>query len=209
MHIFYERSLGGFQIGSMLARIDEEEKLLGRLERLTEEEAKLHGAFFSIKMEPDGAFSFKRHLEKIEQARQKCGFFFLLTNTNLGIAEVLKRYRRKGAIKKSFDDVKALESSKRWQERNHAVADGKMFCAFIALIAASEMGWKLGKLMRKKNLGLKGLMKRMEAMCVGISDNGWRLLSPPTKKQRAIMEAMGLDEDDLRAYLNGKLELDS
>ena len=62
--------------------------------------------------------------------------------------------------------------------------------------------------MKKMSCGKAGLLRQMEKISVGMSAKGWRLLNPVAKKQRTIMEAMGLHEDDLRARIDGKLMLD-
>ena len=204
LHAFYDRSLAGFQIDSPRAKLDEERKIPGRLERAPERHAKPLDGFFSVKLKRDGSLHFAQDLAKTERASQNRGFFCLITNTSLGSAEVLRRCRRQEAVKKSFGDALSPESRERPPDGNSA--DGKMFCAFIALIATSEIGLRLGDFMRKNELGLAGLLSSMKEMLVGIDSQGWRLLSLPSKKQRAIMKEMGLDDEDLMAYLDGELK---
>jgi hypothetical protein len=92
---------------------------------------------------------------------------------------------------------------KRSRARNSAATDGKLFRAFTALIAASEIGDKLGGYMRERSWGKAALLRQMVKISVGVDDKGWRLLNPLTKKQRAIMDHIGLCAEDLSKYLSG------
>ena len=110
-------------------------------------------------------------------------------------------YRRKDVIEKCFDDVKNLEEMKRMRTRKSETTDGKIFCAFIALITASGIEVKLRTLMDDKSLSKAGLTREMEKIYVGVNDQGRRQLNPVTKMQCAIINELGLTEDDLRAYI--------
>ncbi|MDR3203711.1 MAG: transposase [Deltaproteobacteria bacterium] len=201
MHVYYAQDLSDAQTDALFRSIDDEESRLAQKRKLTPMEAKEYSNHFAIVLSSDGSFTFKRDLDRIEQAAKHCGYFYLLSNTALDKVEVLAKYRQKNVIEKSFDDLKNYVSMKRLNTHNTETTDGKLFCAFIALIVTSEIEVKLGKFMRKKRIDKAGLFREMEKICVISNDKGWRLMNPVTKTQRTIMEEIGLNEKDLGAYL--------
>jgi hypothetical protein len=90
--------------------------------------------------------------------------------------------------------------------RTHATAttDGKIFCAFLALIVVSDIVAKLGEFMKKKSMSKVRLIREMDKIYAGYDKNGWRLLNPVTKTQRLLINGLGLVEDDLQAYITAR-----
>ena len=201
MHVYHDRKLADLKLDALIRAVDNQEAELRQKSRLTRSECKKYGDFFAIVPGDGGRFSFERDMERLRRASLDFGYFCLLTNMGLEAAEVLAAYRRKDVIEKCFDDVKDLAEPKRMRTRDGDTTDGKIFCAFIALILASEIEVKLGNLMDKKSLSKAGLLREMEKINIGVNDQGRRLLNPVTKMQCAIMKELGLTEDDLRAYI--------
>jgi transposase len=150
----------------------------------------------------NGTFAYKRNYNKMDGAARNNGFFCLLTDTNLSSADTLDVYRRKDVIEKGFDDIKNHLDMKRMHTHRTATTDGKMFCAFIALIAVSEMTNKLRGFMRDKRMSKDDLIYELEKIKVIIMADGKRLMNPLTKTQRTIIEACGLNNADLLAYVS-------
>jgi hypothetical protein len=90
---------------------------------------------------------------------------------------------------------------KRLRTHTTATTDGKLFCAFLALIVVSDIGAKLGELMREKSLSKSGFIREMNKIYVASDKEGLRLLNPVTKTQRLLMNGLGLDEEKLRAFV--------
>jgi transposase len=201
MHVYYDRKLADLKLDALVRAVDNAEDEIRQKSRLTQRECKKFRNFFLIVLRADGRFSYERDMERIRQASLDCGYFCLLTNTGLSSAEVLAAYRRKDIIEKCFDDVKNVEEMKRMRTHKSETTDGKIFCAFIALILTSEIEAKLRSLMNGKSMSKAGLLREMEKLYVGVNDRGRRLLNPVTKMQRTIMNELGLTEDDLMAYI--------
>ena len=115
---------------------------------------------------------------------------------------MLSAYRRKDVIEKGFDELKNHIDMKRMRTHNTATTDGKMFCAFIALIAVSKMANMLSPFMKTKSMSKDGLISELEKIKVVTMSDGTKLMNPITKTQRTIFEACNLSEDDLKAYVN-------
>jgi hypothetical protein len=91
---------------------------------------------------------------------------------------------------------------KRLHTHLSSTTDGKMFCSFIALIAAIEMANKLSDFIKKKSMSKEAVISELEKIRVVIMSDGRRLMNPITKTQRTIFETFGLSQDDLIKYIN-------
>jgi len=200
MHIYFAPDLAERQRSDLFRLIETKEERLSQLEQLTKAEAKRYRCFFDITLAENGTFDYVRNYDKIDEAAKNCGFFCLLTNTASGSADVLDIYRHKDTIEKSFDDLKNHVDMKRLRAHSSDAVDGKMFCAFIALIAALEMSNRLSVFMKEKSLCKNSLISELEKIKVVFMNDGRRLMNPVTKTQRTIFEACGFSEDDLLRY---------
>jgi transposase len=120
---------------------------------------------------------------------------------SLDASQALAKYRRKEAIEKSFDEVKDQIRMNRLGTPNAETTDGKLFCAFIALIVVSEIEEKLGGFMRWKRWSQSHVIAEMEKIRVVLAADTKMLMNPLTETQKFILEKFGLTEDDLKAYV--------
>ncbi|MCL1876392.1 MAG: transposase [Synergistaceae bacterium] len=202
MHIFFDPGMAECQRRDLYRTVEVEEEKLCQLEQLTKKEAKRYLNHFIIDLGKDGTFKYERNYEKIDEAAKDCGFFCLLSNTDTESSEVLDLFRRKDSIEKSFDDLKNHIDMKRLRTHSSNTTEGKMFCAFIALIAALEMAKKLSLYRKEKSMSKAALISELEKIKVVFMNNGRRLMNPITKTQRTILEYCGLSENDLKSYVN-------
>jgi transposase len=201
MHIYYDPDKAERQRMDLFRTVESLESTLNQLEHLTERQLKHYRAYFNIDMAKDGSFTFKRDYNKIDKVALNNGFFCILTNTGLSNADALTIYRRKDMIEKGFDDLKNHIDMKRMHTHSTATTDGKMFLAFIALIATSEIQSKLGNMMRKRSWSKDAVIAEMEKIKVVSASGGRRQMNPITKTQRLILESFGLSENDLKVYI--------
>jgi transposase len=202
MHVYYDPDLAERQRQDLYRRIEVKEEKLCQLEQLTIKDAKRLRNYFIIDLAEDGSFKYERNHEKIDASAKNCGYYCLLTNAKIDNVEALNIYRRKDTIEKGFDDIKNYLDMKRLRTNSSNTTDGKMFCAFVALIAATEMNNRLSGVMKEKSMSKDAVISELEKIRVVIMPDGKRLVNPVTKTQRTIIEACGLSEEDLRRYIN-------
>jgi hypothetical protein len=94
---------------------------------------------------------------------------------------------------------------KRLHTHLSTTTDGKIFCSFIALIAAIEMVNKLSEYMQKKSMSKDALISELEKIKVVVMSDGRRLMNPLTKTQRTIFQEFGLSQNDLINYINNDI----
>jgi transposase len=201
LHVYHDPSLGERQRRDLFRTVASQEEALAQSDEITEREAKRYSAYFVIERAKDGTFTFERNYDKIDAIAQNNGFFCLLTTTGMTSSEVLSIYRRRDMIEKNFDDLKNHMDMKRLHTHTKETTDGKLFLAFISLIAVSEMGVKLAEMMKERSWSKGSVITELEKIRVVIAAGGKRLMNPVTKTQRLIFEALGLGVNDLNSYI--------
>ena len=202
MHIYYNPALAERQRRDLYRSVENAAFELKQLELITVREAKRRSRWFDIDRNPNGSFSFQRNDTRVDQDAMNCGFFCLLSNAELDSAEILSIYRRKDFIEKGFDDLKNHIDMKRLRTHSDVTTDGKLFCSFIALIASS----KLASVLRdaeELSSSKHSLISEFEKVKSVSVHSGFRMMNPITKKQRLLLDALGLCEDDLKTYIRG------
>ena len=203
LHVFCNPEQGEQQRKDLLRLVESMEEELLQLSDATERELKRFHRFFDIVPE-DGHFSFSRNYDRIDEAARNCGFFCILSNTMLSSQEVLATYRHKDTLEKSFDDIKNHLDMKRLRVHSDAAVAGKLFVAFIALLAISEISKSLiqyNKTSNRRSMTKDAFVSEMEKIKLVITDDGNRLLSPLSKTQRDLFALFSASEENLTSFL--------
>jgi transposase len=206
MHVFYEPDLASSHLSELDRLIKSKEEKLAQLSHLTAKDATPYRKYFVINLEKDGKFTYSYDYNKIDALISNFGYFCILTNSNMDSSEVLDVYRRKDVIEKGFDDLKNSIEMKRLRTHTDETTEGKMFCAFIALIVVSQIGVKLEDFLEKKSWSKEHVVAEMEKIRIISGVAGKRLADPLTKTQRMIIEHFGLDAEDVEAYIRGETQ---
>jgi transposase len=153
-----------------------------------------------LELASDGTFAYSRNYTAIDEATKNYGYLCLITNFDIKSCEALEIYRRKDTIEKGFDDIKNHIDMKRLKTHLTATTNGKMFCAFIALIIICAL---TNFLRNSKELKLSKheALAELGKIRLVTTNDGKRLINPLTKTQRLILEACGLASSDLLSYV--------
>jgi transposase len=202
LHIFHDPVLAERRRAEVWRKVEAESETLAQLDHLTAAQARPWRAHFAIDLHRDQTFTFAPDMDKIDDAVALAGFFAVLTNTDLDSAQVLATYRRKDAIEKGFDDLKNHIDMKRLRTHTDATTAGKLFCAFIALIATSHIQTNVGPALKhsKQSLSKRDVLAEMDKIKIVDAASGLRLINPATKTQRLILQALNLTETNLTDY---------
>lgn len=202
MHVYYDPELAELQRRDLFRHVESFEEKLAQLQQISKREAKHYSSYFDIDRKEDGSFSFGRNYDNIDRADLNNGFFCILSSTKSDSEEILDIYRRKDAIEKSFDNLKNHLDMKRMRTHGNATTDGKLFLAFVSLIAVSYMERALADFMKEKSMSKDSIILELEKIkTVSISENR-RLLNPLTRTQKLILKPIGLDEDALKSFVS-------
>ena len=202
MHVYYDPELAEHQRSDLFRSVEAIEEKLAQLQLISKQDAKRYSSYFDIERKEDGSFSYKRNYDRIDRADLNNGFFCILSNTKSGNEEILDIYRRKDMIEKGFDDLKNHLDMKRMRTHGSATTDGKLFLAFVALIAVSHLGNRLADFMKEKAMSKDSVILELEKIKTVAVSESKRLLNPLTRTQKLILEPIGLEEDDVKTYVS-------
>ncbi len=104
-------------------------------------------------------------------------------------------------MEKCFDDLKNELDMHRLHVQKDETAEGKAFCAFIALIVRSQMQKNLRNMMVENKFTFKKIMLELRKARLIIAPKyptGCRLMNPPTEVQKEILSCLGLPENTLQ-----------
>lgn len=202
MHVFFDPANAERQRQDLFRRVGCDAEELSQREDLSKAEARRLSRYHHVAREEDGGFSFELDYDRIDSLAANNGFFCLLTNdASLSSEDVLRIYRDKDTIEKGFDDLKNHLDMDRLRTHVAETTDGKVFCAFLSLIAVFELENHLSGFMKDKNMSKDRVISELEKIRVITTSNGRRLMNPLTKTQKTILEAFSLTEDDMKGYV--------
>lgn len=125
-----------------------EELLAGK--RVPEHE-KGYRKYFAIKETPKRGISLSYRQEEIDAARERYGFFVLVSNEVKDPVTALSLYRMRDVVEKAFWNVKQRLNLRRTLTSSELSLEGKLFVEFVALIYLSCI---------KKKMETAGLFSR-------------------------------------------------
>ena len=191
----------------------EELVLYARVERLEAELTKIAGAkklpkkytdLFCVSA-GDGtqeSMTFTRDYEKIDVRLKRSGFFVLAaTDDAVPPEEVLMTYRYKDSIEKAFSGMKNHLDFSRMRTHGTLTTDGKLFVGFIALILRSQIRTALSASNDKdtKKMPVTSVIRELRKLKRITYSSGEIQHTVVTKTQRLILDALGIDSEDLLA----------
>lgn len=136
--------------------------------------------------------SITKNEKMIEEALKYKGYVVILSNQFNNIEEVIKLYRSKDCIEKSFDNLKNELDQKRLRVHSETSMCGRLFISFIALILYS---W-IDKCMKEKNLytlfTVDEIVNEFRTIRSVELSNDKYLLTEITKKQRELFKKFSI-----------------
>jgi transposase len=203
MHVYYSVQRAEEQKADMFKLAVDKGKILEQMSKLTTQEARYYSRFYDIARKNDGTFTYNLSYDKLDKEAMNCGYFCILSNTILPNNTILSIYKRKDMIEKGFDEIKNHIDMKRLQTHNDITTHGKLFCAFLALIATSIMTETLqaiNKVSEKRRLSKRKLITELEKMKIVSYQDTTRMMNPITKLGRLILNTFGFTEEDVKSY---------
>ena len=196
VHLYYDPYKATAESERLYEEIERQEKELSQME--TPPDRKLHyDRYFYINRTKTGGLGYRRNMEAINKALSRCGFFLIgETDFKKTTAQILEIYRRRDVVEKSFDNLKNDIDMRRLYVQSDEVAEGKMFTAFIALIVRTYMQNQLSEYMCEHKFTFQKILMELDKVKLihsAYHENNCRLLNPPTKTQRDIMDCLSLD----------------
>lgn len=200
LHIYHDPILAEHQRADLHRVVEKHSEELAQSDQLTKQDAKHYSRFHTIDLSADGTFTYQPDQDKIDAAAHNAGIFCLLTNTPHDSQTLLGIYRRKDILEKGFDELKNHTGMKRLRTHYTDTTNGKLFAAFISLIAVCHLQRQLADLLADNRISKKGMLAEMDKIKIVYAPQGRRLINPATKTQRDILHTLNLQETDLQTY---------
>lgn len=150
--------------------------------------------YFFINRSKDGRLGYTRNHKAINEALSMCGFFVISeTDFKKTTAQILKLYRRRDVIEKSFDDLKNELDFKRAKTHTSETLNGKIFAAFIALIVKLYIQSRISdtEITHKKLILELDKIKIFDAH----TKANLRIINPLTKTVRDLLSKLEIATD--------------
>ena len=200
-HVFYSPQKRASDEVVLYAKI---EKLESELVKMTSTKKlpKRYTDFFSVSQGKGTSsdMTFARDHKKIDERLFRSGYFVLATTDDTLLSEeVLLTYRYKDRIEKAFTGMKNQLDFNRMRTHGTLTTDGKLFCGFVAMILRSSIRVALSNNKETKKMPVTVAIKELRKLKRITYSSGEVLHTVVTKTQRLILDALGIDIDELLA----------
>lgn len=190
IYLYYDPVKASIEEENLYEDISRQEKvleLLKRQKKLKTSQTK----YFTIEEKSKLEFTYSLDYAKIDEIKQKYGYFALIsTDNNLNVEEALTLYRQRNVIEKSFDQLKNGMEYKRLHTHYKETTEGKIFIAFIGLIMRTIFNNRLKSDEKTKALSIKKVITELEKIQEIHLENGEEHRIPLTKIQKEILTAL-------------------
>ena len=102
-----------------------------------------YNKYFYVKETPKRGVSFKNKQDAINAARERYGFFVLISNEVKDPVTAIRLYRMRDIVEKAFWNIKERLNLKRTLTSSESALEGKFFVEFVALIYLSYIKNKM------------------------------------------------------------------
>jgi transposase len=155
--------------------------------------------YFTVKNTPVRGLQVDYNDEAISRYRRKyAGYYAIISSGKMEAFDVLRIYRNKDEVEKSFDNLKNQLDMKRLRIHSSGRMASRFFIQFIALILHSQIQRVAREHGLSNRYSPRLLLDEMESL-TRIRYNGRykAITSEVSKSQREVLEAFGLDPNTL------------
>ena len=209
LHIYYSYSKAADERSALEAKIDRMAAYLKKLEGQEIVVDKSYEKYFSLEYYHEGKEDqcFVCALEKasvIEEELKLCGYFCIITSSEMTAKEALDLYKSRDASEKLFKADKSFLGNRSMRVYSEESLEGKMLIAFVALIIRNRMYTKLKDaeeemLERPNYMNVPASIRELEKIeMVRQADGIYRLDHAVTATQKTILKAFGIDANYIK-----------
>ena len=165
------------------------------------EHEKSYKKYFSVKETPVRGISIEPIQEAMDAARERYGFFVLLSNEVKDPVTALELYRNRDVVEKAFGNIKERLNCRRTLVSSDQSLDGKLFVEFIALIFLSYIKKQMQDKELFKKYTLQGLLDELDVIECFEEPGREPIVGEVLKKQEQIYADMGVEAPGIAASL--------
>lgn len=191
LHVYFNPDRFADDGKSLNRKLDKlkEELLTGK--RIPEHE-KDYRKYFEIKETPKRGISLTYKQNAIDAARERYGFFALISNEVKDPVMAIRLYRTRDVIEKAFWNIKERLNLRRTLTSSESALEGKLFVEFIALIYLSYIKKKMEDAGLFSKYTMHELMDELDVIECFQEPGKAPIQGEVLKKQEQIYRALGV-----------------
>lgn len=162
-----------------------------------------YGKYIEIEVdEKDVILSAIPKYEYLDQYREQCGYFWIISNEDLSVEEALNCYRHRGPVERAFRNVKTeADLNKMYVSSDHAF-EAKSFLAFLTAVLRAEITLRLKPFFfQYSSETTQTVLKELEKIKAEKLTDNYYLRYELTAKQKQILSFYELRKDDVLHYV--------
>ena len=191
LHLYYNPDQAAEDSKSLSKRIAALKRELLEGKRVAAHQ-KDYDRFFVVKTTPVRGISVTVKQDAIDQARERYGFFALISNEVKDPLAALQLYRTRDAVEKAFWDVKDRLNCKRTLVSSETGLEGKLFVEFVALIYLSYIKKQMEANGLFRTYTLNGVLDELDAIECLIVPGKAPILGEVLKRQEQLYLDLGV-----------------
>ena len=156
------------------------------------EHEKEYKKYFIIKETPKRGITLNYNQQAIDQARERYGFFALLSNEVRDPVTALHLYRTRDVVEKAFGDLKDRLNLRRSLTSSESSLEGKLFVEFVALIYLSYIKKKMEETGLFSKYTMHGLLDELDVIECFTEPGKAPIQGEVLKKQEQIYRDLGV-----------------
>lgn len=201
VHIYYDdiRAAEERKICELgIIKMEEDLERLVEKKITTKEKTERYQKLFNLEYDANGYLqSYKRNDKSVRAAKEKLGFFSIISDSESKAEEVIEIYRNRDQIEKMFMMVKSGFDMNKFGVQSDAAMNSKIYLAFIGSIVRSEINQRLRALREtnRKEYTVPSALNALENVEVTRNTKGTYIRRYAlTAKQKNIFNLFGIDE---------------
>ena len=153
----------------------------------------------------DELLSYEEKADVIQSKLELCGYFCIITSERMTAQEALIHYKGRDVSEKLFSADKSFIGSKSMRVQTAEALSAKIFIEFIALIVRNRIYNLLKETLlrmetRQNYMTVPAAIRELEKIEMVKRTNGqYRLDHAVSKKQKTILSAFGMDDEDIKS----------
>ena len=162
--------------------------------------------YFNFRFNKSGELtSYREKADVIQSELELCGYFCIITSEKMTAPEAIIHYKGRDISEKLFSSDKSFIGSKSMRVQSTEALSAKIFIEFIALIVRNRIYNLLKETLlrmetRQNYLTVPASIRELEKIEMVRRNNGrYRLDHAVTRKQKTILSAFGMNEDDIQS----------
>lgn len=204
-HIYFNPSKQAAERELLEQRVEKLKQFLDKHIDKEDKFGKTYQQYFALRYDSKGRLV--QVMEKTDVVRRElelCGYFCIITSENMTAAQALIHYKGRDMSEKLFQADKSFIGSKSMRVHSAEALSAKIFLEFVALIVRNRVYNLLKETMLKLEstpnfMTVPAALRELEKIEMVKRPNGRYLLDHAvSKKQKTILSAFGLSDEDIR-----------